>query len=59
MVNTAVGYDVGFLVKLTAGQKGFKLIGIADIVVCIVMFEDHIVNYVSDLCQVCKLVSDA
>lgn len=55
MVNAAVGYDVGFLVELTAGQKEFKLFGVANFVVCVVTFEDHVVNYVSDLCQECKL----
>ena len=54
MVNTAVGYDEGFLVELTAGQKGLKLFGIADLVVCVVIFEEHLVDYVSDLCQECK-----
>ena len=54
MVNATVGYDVGFLVELTASQEGVKLVDVADFVVCIVVFEDHFVDYVSDLCQVCK-----
>lgn len=52
MVNAAVGYDVGFLVKLPAGQKVFQLFGVAHYVVCIVIVEEHLVDYVSDLCQV-------
>jgi hypothetical protein len=42
------------LVELTAGQKGLKLFDVGEFVVCVVIFEDHFVDYVSDLCQVCK-----